>query len=345
MLPFTRLMLTALLFVINVVNAIPEADGSSRRSLFIFHTGSYNRSGHLNDSVWQNYPWKNVHTVLMYSPHPMLAEHARSVGANVAMSSGAPSNISDATARKESIANAINSCKVFKGCNALNLDIERKAENNSKVSKGLTMYVEELAQAIKQAGEQYLLIYDAAAEPGYEGRSYDYNGLNKAGIDFFFVMDYDLNDYDDPAPWNDHSMANSPAPVVAQGLQKLMEFVPERKLVVGLPFYGYEYIGFLGKTPIVSSQRGLGEISSMLKDPSWTHHFDNESRTPYLKHGNGLGMKQIWYDDPTSLAEKISIAKKLGIIYSGCWTGNALDYSDDAPIPASSFWNALTITK
>ena len=32
-------------------------------------------------------------------------------------------------------------------------------------------------------------------------------------------MDYDLNDYDDPAPWNDHSMANSPAAVVAQGLQ------------------------------------------------------------------------------------------------------------------------------
>ena len=32
----------------------------------------------------------------------------------------------------------------------------------------------------------------------------------------FFVMDYDLNDYNDPAPWNDHSMANSPAPVVAQ---------------------------------------------------------------------------------------------------------------------------------
>ena len=43
-------------------------------------------------------------------------------------------------------------------------------------------------------------------------------------------MDYDLNDYDDPAPWNDHSMANSPAPVVAQGLQKLMEFVPEENL-------------------------------------------------------------------------------------------------------------------
>ena len=114
MLSFTRLILTALLFVIHVENAIPEADGASRRSLFIFHTGSYNRSGHLNDSVWQKYPWKNVHTVLMYSPHPMLSKHARSVGANVAVSSGAPSNISNATARKESIANAIKSCNYSK---------------------------------------------------------------------------------------------------------------------------------------------------------------------------------------------------------------------------------------
>ena len=58
----------------------------------------------------------------------------------------------------------------------------------------------------------------------------------------FFVMDYDLNDYNDPAPWNDHSMANSPAPV-AQGLQKLMEFIG-KKLVVGLPFYGTNTQGF-----------------------------------------------------------------------------------------------------
>ena len=32
-------------------------------------------------------------------------------------------------------------------------------------------------------------------------------------------------------------------------------------------------------------------------------------------------MKQIWYDDPTSIMEKIKIATQLGIIYSGCWTG------------------------
>ena len=207
------------------------------------------------------------------------------------------------------------------------------------------MYVEELARAIKQAGEQYLLIYDAAAEPGYEGRSYDYHGLNKAGIDFFFVMDYDLNDYDDPAPWNDHSMANSPAPVVAQGLQKLMKFIPERKLVVGLPFYGYEYIGFLGKTPIVSRQLGLGEISSILRDPSWTHHFDNKSLTPYLKHGNGLAMKQMWYDDPISLAEKLALQRSSVLFIQDVGRGTHWITAMMPQFLLPSFWNALTITK
>lgn len=313
------------------------------RSLFIFHTGSYNNSGHLNESVWHNYPWENVHTILMFSLHPELAEYARSVGANVAISTGAPSDIKNATTRRQSIENAINNCKIFKFCNSINLDIERKAENNSNISHELTVFVQELAQAIEEAGEKYLLIYDAAATPGYEGRYYDYKGLNNAGIDFFFVMDYDLNDYNDPPPWNDHSMANSPAPAVAHGLQKLLEFIPAKKIVVGLPFYGYEYLGFFGKLPIISRQLGIHEISSMLIDPSWSHHFDNQSRTPYLIHGKGFTMKQIWYDDPTSIMEKIKIATQLGIIYSGCWTGDALDYSTNAPIPASDFWNALLV--
>ena len=107
MLPFTRLMLTALLFVINVVNAIPEADGSSRRSLFIFHTGSYNEV-----VTWQliwKLSWKNVHTVLVYSPHPMLAEHARSVRATLQCLQGhRPILVTPHT--KENIANTINSC-------------------------------------------------------------------------------------------------------------------------------------------------------------------------------------------------------------------------------------------
>ena len=44
----------------------------------------------------------------MFSLYPELAEYARSVGANVAISTGAPSDIKNATTRRQSIENAIN---------------------------------------------------------------------------------------------------------------------------------------------------------------------------------------------------------------------------------------------
>ena len=314
--------------------------GFDQRRLFVFHTGSYNSSGSLNASAWRGYPWPKIHTVLIYSQHPDMVKHARASGANVAITTGTPSDLSNATARKQSINDVISQCKARVGCNSINLDIERKAAKGSGVSHDITTYIAELRTAVTQSGETWALIYDAAARPGYEGRNYDYKGLSRS-IDWFFVMDYDLNDYDDLPPWNDGSMANSPAPVVMQGLQELLEVIPAEKVVVGLPFYGYEYKGFLGKLPTTSREIGVHEISPMLRDPSWEHRFDNASHTPYITRGKGLDKTQVWYDDPSSIAAKVSMSRALGIWLSGCWTGNALDYSNDAPMAASLFWDAL----
>ena len=99
--------------------------------------------------------------------------------------------------------------------------------------------------------------------------------------------------------------------------------------------------GFLGKLPTTSREIGVHEISPMLRDPSWERRFDNASRTPYITRGKGLDKTQVWYDDPSSIAAKVSMSRALGISLSGCWTGNALDYSNDAPMAASLFWDAL----
>ena len=50
---------------------------------------------------------------------------------------------------------------------------------------------------------------------------------------------YDLNDYSDPPPDNDGSMANSPYWVDAMGLVAFQGIgVPASKLVMALPWYG-----------------------------------------------------------------------------------------------------------
>ena len=105
------------------------------RTLFLFHTGSYNSSGALNDSVWREYPWDYVHTVLLYSPHPELTAHARSVGANVALSLGAPKDLENGTARQAIIQTAIHNCAGANGCNSLNLDVERSIANDPSTDR------------------------------------------------------------------------------------------------------------------------------------------------------------------------------------------------------------------
>ena len=308
------------------------------KRLFVFHV-SHSYGTH-NESAWRGYPWEKIHTVLVYSKNEDLLKKARAVGANVAIVAGAPSDLGNSTAREQSIGDVISTCKATLGCNSINLDIERSVKNGSAASQDITTFVAELRTAINQAGEKWSLSYDAAARPGYEGRYYDYEGLNQF-IDWFFVMDYDLNDYDDPPPWDDHSMANSPAPVVMQGLKEFLELIPADKIVVGLPFYGYEYRGFIGKLPITSREIGLHEISPMLRNSSWDQRFDNSSLTPYITRGDGALKTQVWYDDPASIAVKINISRSLGISLSGCWTGNALDYSESSPIPSKLFWDAL----
>merc|ERR1711871_1120556 len=102
------------------------------------------------------------------------------------------------------------------------------------------------------------------------------------------------------------------------------------KLVIGLPFYSYEYVGFVGDRPLVSFQRPLNQISSLLQNGSgWAHNFDNASRTPFLRRGSGVARREVWYDDPGSIAEKVGAAQSLGLTLSGCWTGNSLDYGAD----------------
>lgn len=352
----------------------PQPQLRPNRTLFVFHTESYNSSGRLNESVWRDrYPWSHIHTILLYSPHPELAAYARSVGANVAVSAGAPHDLSNATSRKEIISTSIANCRsAAGGCNAINLDVERKMTNRSTTSRQLTDFVAELAAAIKQSGHDWQLIFDAAAAPGYEGRWYDYGELSKAGVNFFFAMDYDLNDFNDLPPWNDHSLANAPAATVEQGLRELLEVIPVEKLVMGLPFYGYAYTDFVGRFPIVSSQLGLNDVFALLGNTThsssssksrsrrksrssardgdesaggWEYYWDNHSQTPFaeMTGGGTKKKKQIWYEDPRSIAVKASIARKLGLVFSGCWTGDALDYKPDAPFKPSDYWHALEL--
>ena len=55
---------------------------------------------------------------------------------------------------------------------------------------------------------------------------------------------------------------------------------------------------------------------------------------------NTSTMHQIWFDDPTSLKIKTTLAKEMNLKGVGMWTGDFVDYPGD-PLSASQLWQAM----
>jgi di-N-acetylchitobiase len=237
------------------------------------------------------------------------------------------------------------------GATGVNMDVEAAMKKGSPNSVALSALLSELRAALPKAVE---LSFDAAARPCYERRCYNYTAI-AAAVDRIFVMDYDLNDYDDPAPDNDHSRANAPLPTVEKDLKQLLGTpgITADKLVVGLPWYGYIYYTDVNGHIVDNDQLGYGEIEPLLTNSSWLQHWDSRSQTPYLVEqttalastiargtvDKKIHGREIWYDNPRSLHLKVAMAKSLGIRNFGCWTADALNYRNSAS--AKAMWDSL----
>lgn len=324
-----------------------------------WHLTGYQGSYHGNTSDWPLWPWERIQTVATYSDDlsDALLSQATSTGTRVALTMGGPddSGAPNETVRAAWIQKTIQAVRSSRAT-GVNMDVEAAMKEGSPNSAALAALLSELRAALPTNVE---LSFDAAARPCYEHRCYNYTAI-AAAVDRIFVMDYDLNDYDDPAPDNDHSRANAPLPTVEKGLKQLLGTagITAEKLVVGLPWYGYIYYTIDGHV-VDNEQLGYGEIERMLANSSWVQRWDSLSQTPYLveekqisaaasTRGAGktegavrrklLG-REVWYDDPRSLRLKVAMAKRLGIRNFGCWTADALDYRNSASVKA--MWESL----
>ena len=85
--------------------------------------------------------------------------------------------------------------------------------------------------------------------PTYEFRNYPYEDLAQV-IDFFFVMGYDLEFWDDYTCFigGACSLATASIQDLSKGVQEYVSRtnIPRRKLVLGLPWYGTMYTRVAG---------------------------------------------------------------------------------------------------
>lgn len=245
----------------------------------------------------------------------------------------------------------------------LNIDIEGVAqnENGTHQSMLLTQLVKDTITAFKIANKDYQVTFDVAWSPNcIDGRCYDYVAL-ATYTDFLVIMSYDeRSQIFGPCT----ASANSALSTTASGIQAYIDLaIPVEKLVVGLPWYGYDYpclslthdfICTIPKKPFrgvncsdaAGAQRPYYEIRELIRTSTSFVQWNASLESPFFNYKTSTGdQHQVWFDNTESLTLKYMYAAKKGLRGLAFWNIDDLDYdgSSHDQLLTEEMWEAILV--
>ena len=247
--------------------------------------------------------------------------------------------LSSKTAMETAIASILQVQKES-GAVGINLDFEPLGNPPPSLRNSFTTFVKRLAQE----SENLSLALSVSVYPsvGTSQRIWDLRSLTPH-LDYLVVMAYDYT-----LPGNDKTGPNAPIRGAGQlfendiltNLASISKLVPPDKILLGIPFYGYEWKTSEGTKYTETSERGsvasLERIDALIRDNTLELLWDRNTLTPYaLKRESGEIVSQIYFEDINSIKLKLELVKKSGLGGIAIW---ALGYEGDN----TALWTTIT---
>jgi spore germination protein YaaH len=200
-----------------------------------------------------------------------------------------------------------------KNLDGVNFDFEG---DGSADQVGLTSLITQVSHALHAANPHWqvtMATYASAA--GDPSGFYNIAALAPA-IDGFFVMAYDMNNRAEPS---------ATAPLVGGGfndteaLQQYTAVVPASKVILGVPYYGYDWPTTDG-TSTAQATGGESPLSDgVIAASGHPTYWDPSTDTAWTSYQVGTQWHETFFDNPTSLAMKAQLANSYHIAGLGIW--------------------------
>ncbi|XP_063155936.1 di-N-acetylchitobiase-like [Candoia aspera] len=318
--------------------------------VFVFDVGG---------KTWKFYDWTQITTVATFGHYdPDLLCYAHSKGSRVVLHG----NISVKKILKPAVRTAWIKQKTSLAkkqyMDGINIDIEQTVKKSSAEYYALTALVKETTEAFHKEIPGSQVTFDVPWSPRCSDRCYNYTGIADS-CDFLFVMSYDEQS---PVWSNCTAGANAPYKQTLAGYDHYIRMgINPKKLVMGVPWYGYDYtcpnllkvhVCVFAKNVFQGAPCNHATISqapyriimkwekSSISGILW----DEEQKAPYLEYKDSQGaFHQVWFDNPKSISPKAAYAKAHGLRGIGMWNANCLDYSASsaAQQQTEAMWEAL----
>ncbi|XP_034293003.1 di-N-acetylchitobiase-like [Pantherophis guttatus] len=310
--------------------------------------------------TWKFYDWTQITTVATFGDYdPELICYAHSKGSRVVLKGNiSVKKILKLTVRTAWIKQKISLAKK-QYMDGINIDIEQTVKKSSAEYYALTALVKETTEIFHKEIPGSQVTFDVPWSPEcVDSRCYNYTGIADS-CDFLFVMSYD-----EQSPlWSSCiAGANAPYKQTLVGYDHYIRMgINPKKLVMGVPWYGYDYICsnlhkdhvcFFAKNVFpgapcnnVTMRQAPYRIIMTLENTSTSGIlWDEEQKAPFLDYKDSKGaFHQLWFDNAKSISLKAAYAKERGLRGIGMWNANCLDYSASiaAQQQTEAMWKAL----
>ena len=242
----------------------------------------------------------------------------------------------------------------------VNFDFEGPLTSDE--SKLYVMLIGKTRSALHSINKLYQVSIDVAWSANcIDGRCYDSLALSKVS-DYLVIMSYDEQSQMAGPPC--YAYANSPVNQTTNGIQSYFKSgINESSLVLGLPWYGYNYTclsvnahqnrcqiqakSFRNSqcSDAVGIQLPYSYFMNLLQNGENNRKWNSDALSPYIMLYSHNTFYQLWYDDPLSLGFKFDLARSLNLRGIGFWNIDLLDYSDTPQnlIMRREMWEAIDI--
>ncbi len=232
----------------------------------------------------------------------------------------------------------------------INVDFEYVGEPDDITINNFTNFVKDLKQTCQITYPNCFIDIDVFGDAASKKRLWDLESLHPH-VSHVIIMAYDYyrkssTQAGPVAPLTGACKGKSNDPCLEQDILEHLSLytkkVPQDKLVLGVPFYGYEWQtaseDFLANTyPKTGAIATYQRIRELLQDPltaSVSSKWSNTTLSPYIVYYDQDKIKQIHYENEYSLELKVDVLKATNLGGIAIW---ALGYET----PFNEIWSPI----
>lgn len=211
----------------------------------------------------------------------------------------------------------------------INIDIEYTGTITPQLRNNLTQLMTKLRQHLNQRYDGVQLSIDVYASAADKEQLWDIAALSEQ-VDYIVVMAYDFHRRSSP-------LAGPVAPLfggkklwdsdISEHLQQFLAVMPSQKILLGVPFYGYEWQTTSGvdqaptfpNTGSTASFERVQELLTRRTELQLKEGWNEEALSPYLSYQEDGETFMIYYENSRSLSYKLDYVNQLDLGGIAIW--------------------------